>query len=317
MTKRMVFTGFALLCVARAAAAAPIDLPANTPLFIQFKNLEQIDSSGLNVLTIPGGYVGTTPTQGTWGVALITGIQIGAAIASPPHNDISGGGSFYTDDGPGGTAGMITGILGGYQITSATTQTGGFIDLYWHDAGKDTTLGASLAAEADCIAGNTCGPNAATVGAFSTANGGVFLARLLYDTGIVPNDNATTNKSSTDPTTQGASGFADGFTNVDLTKKGAWSDILNGNWFFVELDKDGVRGDDANELRDVRLSNFFNVDVTAWNGTAGSNPTAIGARSNDPARVFTAEVVPEPATLTLLGLGMAGLGYRRRRQKKA
>jgi len=311
MMKRIVITAFALLGVAGAATAAPIALPSNTPLFIQFKNLEQ--NATTNTLTIPGGYVGTTALQNNWGVAAITSVQTGAAIASPPHNDISGGANFFNDDGPGGTNGMITAIFGGFQITSATTQTGGFIDLYWHDPGADTTLGATVSAEADCLAGNTCGPDAATVGKFTTDNGGVFLARILFATGIVPNDNTTTVKSSTDPSTQGASGFADSFGNVDLVKVGPWTSGLNGNWFFVELNGNGIRGDNPNELRDIRFSNFFNVDVASWNGTALNNPGAFGARSNDPARVFTAETIPEPATLTLLGLGLAGLARRRKK----
>jgi hypothetical protein len=58
----------------------------------------------------------------------------------------------------------------------------------------------------------------------------------------------------------------------------------------------------------VRFSNFFN-DLPSWDGTSG----IVGFRSNDPARVLT---VPEPGTLTLLGLGLLGLGFVVRRRNK-
>lgn len=310
MMKRIALTAFALMGVAGTAAAAPIVLPSNEPIYFQYNNIEQANAA--NNLVVPGYAPAAafgTGTQGTWGMFNISSIQHGFAIPVPPHNDIAGGPTFFADDGPGGATGQVTGIFYGLQFNGVQgNSTSGVLDVYWHDVGSDTI-------DASCLSGVTCLPDAATVARFTTGGGGVLLARLIFASGIIPNEAAvppTTLASASTPTQGGASGHGDGFLNVDLGTPGPWRDVLNGNWFFVDGPDAGVVPGDAgaSELRDLRFSSFFNTDLTTWNGPAGSN--TFGIRSNDPVRVFTAEV-PEPATLTLLGLGLAGLARRRRK----
>jgi hypothetical protein len=284
-----VLTVLSVLGFAINAQAVPISLPYE-PVYFQFNNLEQVDQTLNNSIVVPGGY----GICGNWGVVNVSSIQHGAA--SIPHVDIAGGPVWWSDDGPGGTNGQITGIFYGINLTTGTTATGGTLDLYYQEAGSDTITALDMA-------GVTAGPTAATVTEFT---GGTFLARLNFASGILDGDNVTTIKSTADITTSGT-GYADSFANVDTSVVGLWTASLNGDWFWVDTDGDGIRGE-AGEIRDLRFSNLFN-GLPSWDGAFG----IAGLRSNDPGRVYT---TPEPTTMLLMGSGLIGLARVMRRKFK-
>src|SRR5688572_32295220 len=145
--RRIVLSAFALLCVAAPAAAAPLVLPDDSPIFIKFNNIEQVDFD--NDIIVP--YGPAVGTSGNWGVVNVTSVQAGGVAI--PNTLITGGPSFFSDDGPGGTEGQITGIFYGVQIHADPTEaSGGFIDLFWEDAGGDEIDAACMTGGATCPA---------------------------------------------------------------------------------------------------------------------------------------------------------------------
>lgn len=302
-----------------SATAAPISLPAG-PVFFQFNNLEQVDTSLNNGITVPGGSIDVdgdgvtdTPTsEGNWGVFNVSSMQEGGIATD--HQDISGGSAFFADDGEGDTfgQGQVSGIFYGLTTTSATTATGGWLDIYWEDPADDDITTADL----DGV-GATPGirTSANQAGKFTD---GEFLARLAFMPGIINGDSSTTLSSTMSLQNITGTGQADSFADVmDINNDGvidgsdgAWASSLNGDWFYTDVNGNGVFGEDG-ERRDLRFSNFFNL-LASWDDP--NNASILGLRSNDPGRVF---VVPEPGMLGLLGIALFGMGLtmkRRRRQ---
>src|ERR1700730_16874771 len=264
--------------------AAPITLPVS-PLFIQYTNDEQFSVS--NSIHSTNATTGAVTSEGNWGILQISSIVRGTA-QSPLGSDIQGGGtSVFSGGGPGGP--QITGIFYGTNVNPGSgglNATGGVIDLYWRDVGTANT-GADLAAGFDST--RRLNPSF------------IFLAQLVYGPGC---DSGGANHVCTGVAPGTGDGTAKSYQSVNLAAGGGWARQLDTNFF--PLDANGK----PMSPQDVRSdSNFTQNGASAWNG-AGD---IIGLRSNDPVRAL---VTPEPATLTLFGLGLLGAGFMRRRKQK-
>lgn len=308
MMKRFVLGAAALLASAGTAVAAPIVLP-NGPIAVQFNNIEQIDTSGANSINCALlGLVCTGGTTGNWGILKVSSMQLG--FVNTDHELISGGGSLFFADQTVVGGGQVTGVFYDIDLLNAcpagtppppagpsTCATGGVLDLYWNDLGVNVVGPPS-----------TFAPTAGTVTTFTT---GTFLARLNFATGIQNNNITTVTSDINLIGNVSGQGTANSFSNVDLTKVGAWTNQLNTDYFFVDTDNDGLKGE-VGETRDVRFRNTFNLatgNVPTWDSGAFIK----GFTSTDPATTDIG-VVPEPATLTLLGLGLLGSSLRRRKK---
>ena len=277
--------------------AAPITLPVS-PLFIQYTNNEQFSIS--NSIHSIDATSGAVTSEGNWGILQISSIVRGTA-PNPQGSDIQGGGtSVFSGGGPGGP--QITGIFYGTNITAnGSSATGGVIDLNWQDVGQANT-GADLAAGFNPARR----PNQKTYTGYAEPLNPsfIFLAQLAYGPGC---DSGGVNHVCTGVAPATQDGTAKSYQSVNLAAGGLWASQLDTNFFTLD-----ANGHPLGPAQDVRSdSNFSQNSAGAWDGALGTD--IIGLRSNDPVRAL---VTPEPATLTLFGLGLLGAGFMRRRKQK-
>lgn len=277
--------------------AAPITLPVG-PLFVQYTGNEQFSVS--NSIQSIDATTGLPTSEGNWGILQISSIVRGTALP-PLGSDIQGGGAnVFTDGQAGGN--QITGIFYGTNIIAGSgglNATGGFIDLYWQDVGAANT-GADLAAGFD----PTRRLNQKTYTGYAEPLNPafIFLAQLAYGPGC---DSDPTHHVCTGVAPGTGDGTAKSYQSVNLGAGGVWASLLDTNFFTLD-----ANGNPLVPAQDVRTdSNFTQNGASAWDGDGD----IIGLRADGPVRL---EVVPEPATLSLFGLGMLGVGFLRRRQRQ-
>lgn len=275
--------------------AAPITLPVS-PLFIQYTNNEQFSLT--NSIHSTDATTGAITSEGNWGILQISSIVKGTAL-NPRGSDIQGGGAnVFTDGGVGGH--QITGIFYGTTVNAGGLSAhGGAIDLYWQDVGAANT-GADLAAGFNPA--RRLNQKTYTGYAEPLNPSFIFLAQLMFGPGC---DSDPTHNVCTGVAPGTGDGTAKSYQSVNLAAGGVWASQLDSNFF--TLDANGLPLGPAQDIRTD--SNFTQNGASAWNGGGD----IIGLRSNDPVRL---EVVPEPATLSLFGLGLLGVGFLRRRMQK-
>ena len=288
--KKLLVSLAAAFVTAGAAAAPASPVPAG-PIYLEYTGQEQIAINGSYTYNANGA------KEINWGVFVVT--SMGPGNISSPNDLITKDASelpFFTNLVSGGQiTGMFYGIQAGEPtLGNAFPATSGYLDLYWRDS---KTYAAS---------GKNGSPNIRC--GFDCATGyteGVLLAHLYFDSGKDAFSSTNTIVGSQVPTgVKKFEGSASAYMSVDMSKKGLWSEALDGDWFASEQGP-----------RDLRFDNVYTTNH-GWDGKTiadKNDPNILGAQMN--AGSGQAYALPEPGALSLMGLALIGMGAALRRRR--
>ncbi len=325
LTQLLAGTAFVATLVSAAGAfASPIVLPPG-PLYGKFSGVEQV-APGNDTVGVGSPYLATSGntgadctgcvqeptsannTEGTFGAFVVSTLAPGK-VTIPNQSISQNGPPFFVDGENGGN--QITGFFYGTTITSFSTTgatgNGGIVDLYWWDknnqtqAKLDASNPATLRTSQSQFTGYTCAnPPAGTSGC-------TLLAQLDLVPGAVDNgttvDPTQTAAAAGDLTNSGKVGTSNFYLEVDTSVVGAWTKQLSSQFFLKNFD--ALLLPDIADLEAQYDFQHCTTGCPAWNGSG-----MFGENLQDP---FTADVVPEPASIALLGTALLGLGLAWRR----
>jgi hypothetical protein len=193
----------------------------------------------------------------------------------------------------------LTGVFYGIEVTEVTPDgtgfngkaTGGRIDIYLNPTNFDPNQGTGGYGAAGCAIGGSC------YNGITNVPGGELVLSLELASGIDPlNSNVTLNadfNTATLPTSGGAQ---------------AYYNVIGGS-LASKFDTDSL--DTPFGKRDMYAENNFCPNGFPGCGTEAGDWQL---QSDDPIEGY---VIPEPATLAVLGVGLLGLGVAVRRRRRA